>query len=119
MPSIYEVELYADLVASAFVYAILAGQRSVVFSWVQTPRTCSSLQVQNRTNVIVQNDLDVEAARYQACGLEKIVIPSCDSYGEDGAITLARRLWTIESAILIDYGKLMCDIVVEPAEGDK
>jgi len=107
VPAVDQVEFGTDLIAASSIR--LARELG---AWVEIPIRVCFVEVQDRSHVVDQNDIDVQTTCDQPAGLEKVVIVL-------GPLLLRITLGRAgESAVLIDESELLHDEVVETVEHD-
>lgn len=77
----------------------------------QAPGSVAAVQVNDRTKIIVQGDVDEKTAGNQTTGLEEVVV--IFSPGLLGLLLREFRRGLGEAAVLVNESKLLDDVVVE------
>lgn len=101
---------------------LIAGSKWRAFwnhnTWVELPIIVCSVQVQDYPDVIDQDDIDVQSACDESCGLEKIVVTLVET---SRTISIYRDLARIlcEPSIFVDKRELLNNIVVVTIEHDE
>lgn len=113
MPPIKKIKLNRNLVSDTtrgwlteHVFARLGAR-------VETPRRVDMIESKNRPRIVVKNDVGIKTASDETACLKQVIVVLLPGG------TSCFRAWLVETAILVDLGKLCHHIVVVPVEHDQ
>lgn len=103
MPAIYQVEFCRNLVSNSFWGRCTEQSLGGYGSRVEIPSCAASVQAQDSSDIIFQNNIDIQAAIDQTCSLEKIVVVRLPCFL--GFVCSQTISWLVEAAIFVDSEK--------------
>lgn len=85
MPTVDEVKLSRDLISNSLRKRLAEGVLIRVAAWIKIPEGRGAVQGENSTDVVVEDDVGVEAAGDETTCLEEGVVSFEEEVGEGGA----------------------------------